>query len=154
MGRITIRPAQPDEAALLTELALRSKAIWGYDAEFMESARHVLAVTPEKIAGSPFYVLDDGERIAGFYDLRDLGGGLVELDLLFIEPDAIGRGYGRKLWAHALRTARELGYREMEIESDPNAEPFYLAMGAVRAGQRESTLRPGRFLPLLRIDLQ
>jgi hypothetical protein len=31
-----IRPARHDEASLLTDLAFRSKAYWGYSEEFME----------------------------------------------------------------------------------------------------------------------
>ena len=41
----------------------------------------------------------------------------------------------------------------MSIQSDPYAEGFYLAMGAVRVGELESTVTPGRMLPLLRFDL-
>ncbi len=37
--RISIRPAQPEEAALLSDLALRSKAHWWYDADFLASCR-------------------------------------------------------------------------------------------------------------------
>ena len=42
----------------------------------------------------------------------------------------------------------------MTFESDPNAEAFYLAMGAVRTGSVESTITPGRFLPLMRFSLK
>ena len=67
-GRIVqIRRAQPNEAAQLGALAMRSKALWGYDAAFMEACRAPLTVTPERIATSPFYVLDEGGTITGFY---------------------------------------------------------------------------------------
>jgi hypothetical protein len=36
------------------------------------------------------------------------------------------------------------------IESDPFAEPFYMAAGAVRIGERRSAAT-GRALPLLRL---
>jgi GNAT superfamily N-acetyltransferase len=44
----------------------------------------------------------------------------------------MGRGIGRSLFIHALGRAKELGFRELEIESDPNAEGFYLRLGARR----------------------
>ena len=76
---------------------------------------------------------------------------------LWLEPEFQGRGFGRRLWDHALSTARALGYRSLEIESDPNAEGFYRAIGAMRVGERESlvarTVEPGRLLPLLRVEL-
>jgi hypothetical protein len=41
---VEIRKARPDEAGELTELALRSKAHWGYDEAFMASCREELTV--------------------------------------------------------------------------------------------------------------
>jgi hypothetical protein len=38
------------------------------------------------------------------------------------------------LFAHALEQTRGLGFGQLEIESDPNAEGFYLRMGAHRVG--------------------
>ena len=38
MTATIIRAARPDEAALLSELALRAKAHWGYDAIFWRPA--------------------------------------------------------------------------------------------------------------------
>ena len=46
------------------------------------------------------------------------------------------QGLGRRLLAHAARVARLAGAREIAIEADPQAEPFYLAQGAVRVGAR------------------
>lgn len=49
-----IRDARPDEAGELTELALRSKAHWGYDEAFMASCREELTVRPSEVgSGAP-----------------------------------------------------------------------------------------------------
>ena len=56
----SIRPARPGEADALTALAMRSKAHWGYDAEFMARARSVLTVTPDMIGDGRAVVLEDG----------------------------------------------------------------------------------------------
>lgn len=154
-----IRPARPDEAAPLSDLMLRSKAHWGYSAAFMEACRPVLTITTEYIQTNPVYVIEDDEGVQGVYSLRDLGllrslgGRAVDLDVLFIEPRAIGRGYGRRLWLHAVEQARALGYIHMIVEADPNAEEFYAKMGMRRVGERESTVEAGRMLPLLGYDL-
>ena len=42
---IVLRPADPSEAALLTDLCLRSKAVWGYDAAFMARCRTARSTT-------------------------------------------------------------------------------------------------------------
>jgi GNAT superfamily N-acetyltransferase len=146
-----IRPARSDEGPALTELALRAKSHWGYDAAFLESARAELTIDAETIRSSRMFVLERERRVVGFH-------GLVgepprgRLEWMFLEPDAIGHGLGRVLWNDALERAREAGFAELEIESDRFAESFYLAMGAVRIGATPSPV-DGADLPLLRIEL-
>ena len=53
-----IRRARPEEAGVLSALALRSKAHWGYDADFLAACRDDLTLIPEEIATSMVYVLD------------------------------------------------------------------------------------------------
>jgi hypothetical protein len=44
------------------------------------------------------------------------------------------RGIRRALLAHAVNTACLAGASSIVIDADPNAEPFYVACGAVRQG--------------------
>lgn len=148
----TIRAARPNEAALLTELACRSKAFWGYGVPFMAAFRASLTLTPEQIAAWPTFILEAHDTVLGFYTLRELGGRPF-LDDLFVAPEAIGIGVGTALWAHMLGTAEAQGYSRLSIESDPYAEAFYLARGAVRVGSVPSTLLEGRHLPLLEVEV-
>lgn len=148
-----IRRALPEEAGLLTELALRSKGHWGYTQEFLAACRAELTVSPEIISSSAVFVLEDGGRVVGFYGLREQGD---ELDLLylFVEPSEIRSGRGRLLWEHAVKTASVLGFRSISIESDPAAEGFYRAVGARRVGVVPSNVLEGRVLPLLKFHLR
>lgn len=149
-----IRPARPEEADLLSRLALRSKSHWGYPAEFLEACRAELTLSVDFIADSPVFVLEEGEGVVvGFYGLREAEGE-IELLYLFIEPSAVNRGYGKLLWAHAVEVAAKLGFRKISIESDPHAEAFYLAMGARRIGHVHSSIQAGRTMPLLEFSLQ
>jgi GNAT superfamily N-acetyltransferase len=145
-----IRRARPSEAGVLSELALRSKGHWGYAADFLAACRDDLALSPHDIATSVVYVHDDGDAVVGYYRLLPRDDGLAELDALFVEPTAIGQGVGKCLWRHAAATARALGCTEIVLQSDPQAEGFYLAMGAQRAGESESMVISGRRLPLMR----
>ena len=145
---VSIRCARSEEAGRLTALALRSKAHWGYDAAFMRACVPALTVTAERLKAEPFFVLEQAGAIAGFGALR-IDGAHAELTNLFVEPEAIGRGYGRRLWRYAIELARGLGARRMFIASDPFAEPFYRAMGAERIGETPSDAIPGRVIPLL-----
>jgi GNAT superfamily N-acetyltransferase len=147
-----LRPANPADAAALTDLAMRAKAYWGYDAAFMEACRPELTISPNYIQNCVVRAMDSGDGPVGFYSLEPHGAE-VELVHLFVDPAALGRGHGKRLWANAVDTARALGYVAMLITSDPFAEGFYLAMGAGRIGEIASSVRPGRELPLLRFEL-
>ncbi len=147
-----IRPARAEEARALTELSLRSKAVWGYDAGFLARCRLVMQVKAQALEAQPHFVAEDGEHLLGFYGFEPEEGG-VGLDYLFVEPAAIGRGVGTALWRHAVATARALGHRALTVVADPHAEGFYHRMGAVTVGAQASDLEAGRLLPVLRFPL-
>ena len=146
---MTIRRASAADRDALARLAFRSKAHWGYDVAFMERSRDVLTPSAAYLARDLVYVADDDTGAAvGFYGFVREGRELW-LNDLWIEPAAIRTGAGRALFAHAVETARAAGAAAFFIESDPNAEGFYLAMGAVRTGERVAA-GSGRVLPVLR----
>jgi GNAT superfamily N-acetyltransferase len=146
---VLVRAARPAEAAAISALALRSKGHWGYDAQFLAACRDDLTIRPEWCDGVRLVVAElDGvllgyARIAGEPPVGELAG-------LFVDPAAIGRGVGGLLLRHAVRIAAGLGMTAVEIDSDPNAEPFYRHAGAVRIGESPSTVDPNRLLPRLR----
>jgi GNAT superfamily N-acetyltransferase len=150
-----IREACVEDAVLLAALALRSKAHWGYSDAFMDACRGEMAMPASKVQDNNFrhFIAQIEDTLAGFYTLELLPDNVAELDALFVEPSHIGCGVGRRLMDHARMLASELGAHTMIIQSDPHAEAFYRAAGGVLIGQQESLSIPGRFLPLLKIDL-
>ena len=153
MATLSIREARPDEAELLSELAFRSKAHWGYDAEFLEACRADLTLTPKDIADSVSLVCEGTGGVVGFSRVVLMDERTAELDALFVDPAAIGTGAGKLLWERSLLAARKLGAKDLVLQSDPHAEGFYLSRGARRIGEVASALMPGRTLPLMHIDL-
>lgn len=151
-----IRPAHASEATALSELALRSKAHWGYSSEFLEAVRAELSYDEKQLRSERmrFFVLESAGRPVGFYALEHRSGPEVELDSLFVEPEHIGKGFGRSLIEHAKSVAATMGAAKLIIQGDPYAERFYLAAGAIRTGTRESGSIPGRFLPTFAIHLR
>ncbi|MBW3634810.1 MAG: GNAT family N-acetyltransferase, partial [Chloroflexi bacterium] len=143
-----IRRATPDEAPLLNALTGRSALHWGYEPEFLDWEPQALLVTSEFIAGSPVYVLEETGRVVGYYGLAGEPPEMI-FDKLFVEPDLIGTGRGKLLWGHAVATARDFGARVLTFAADPNAAPFYRAMGAEWL-REEPTSRPGWALQMFR----
>lgn len=148
----TIRRAQPEDAEMLTQLTYRSKAHWGYDEAFMTLARPVMAISAEQIRNNCIYILEHGQEAAGFYSLESPQGEAITLENLFIDPQFIGKGCGHDLLQHAFEQAKTMGYRIIQLVSDPHAEGFYQKMGAVRTGETPG-LTPGRMLPTMRFEL-
>ena len=146
---LVLRRAVRGEAAQLTALVLRSKAVWGYDPQFMRRAAAELMVSEQDIARRDVFVAHVGDVLAGVGGI-DHAAEPPELDLLFVDPAHKGTGVGRALLACLLAAARARGLSELAIVSDPHAEPFYLSQGAVRVGAQHSPAT-GRELPLLRI---
>jgi GNAT superfamily N-acetyltransferase len=145
-----LREARSGDIEVLSELAFRSKAYWGYDRAFMEACRGELTVRRPDLDRLRFTVAEESGRILGFYGLGLDEAPQAELWWLFVDPDAIGTGVGRMLWRHALEVARALGMVSLMVEADPNSVGFYQAMGAVRSAMTPSGSIPGRFIPVLR----
>jgi len=145
-----IRPADPSEGSFLTELTIRSKAHWGYSEAFMVLATPELEFRPEKFMPDFLvYVLEMDNIRVGFCSLLRVDDDTVELHDLFIDPAHIGCGHGKRLWFFALDIARGRGFRRLTLTADPNAEPFYLAQGAVRIEEQPSPVQHDRVLPVL-----
>ena len=100
--------------------------------------------------------LEDSAVIGAFAGARLVGVAQVGLEgpdcfleKLFVDPDAMGSGYGRRLFAWAADAARNLDADELLIDADPDAVLFYLRMGCRSAGSATSGSIPGRTLPRL-----
>src|SRR5690242_17667624 len=104
-----VRNARPGEAGALTALCVRSKAHWGYDAAFMRRSAATLRVSEADIAAARVLVADDGAGTAIGVASIVLEGDVADLDVLFVDPPAIGSGAGRALFHAAAQLAAKLG---------------------------------------------
>ncbi|MBV8410321.1 MAG: GNAT family N-acetyltransferase [Alphaproteobacteria bacterium] len=150
---LRIRNAHAGEAAALTALCVRSKAHWGYDAAFMRMSAATLRVSEADIPAGRVIVADDGAGTPIGVASIVLDGDVADLDVLFVDPPAIGSGAGRALFHAAAQLAAKLGARRLTILADPNAARFYERMGARFLRNAPSDAIPGRSLPLYEYDL-
>jgi GNAT superfamily N-acetyltransferase len=153
MAAVTIRRARPPDAERLTAIAHAAKRHWGYAESQVALWERDLTVTPAIIDEDLVFCAEaaGSSAIVGFHGLsRDTD--VFELEHLWVDPPAMGHGHGAALFRHAIDVARAHGARELRIASDPNAEGFYLRMGAELVGAVPSTPE-GRTLPLLVVRL-
>lgn len=81
----------------MSDLALRSKAHWGYSQDFIEACRTELSYGTSQIE-SPrwsFLVAEEADVIIGFYALEQVSEQEAELAPLFVCPEWIEKGIGR-----------------------------------------------------------
>ncbi len=155
-----LRPARPEECAALTDLCLRAKAHWGYDADFLELCRPALTVAPADLDPGRLVVAEAAGRLLGLAEILPpaategvAAGGAAELAKLFVAPEAMGRGIGRALMDWARAAARAAGARRLEWLADPAAVGFYLRLGGRVIGAARSDAVPGRRLPRMTLAL-
>ena len=90
---MNVRPARLDEVDELTELSLRAKSHWGYEAAFLDSARADLTIEAETMRSARIYVVEREHTTIGFY-------GLVgeppqgRLEWMFLEPSRSDKAMG------------------------------------------------------------
>lgn len=138
---ISIRKALPGEGASLTELSVRSKSYWGYSKEFMNAFMPELIISEDYLTSAPVFVALQDDKIVAFAGLSRKEAD-PELVFLFVEPDCIGKGFGELLWQKSLEEAKKLEWKSFSIICDPNAENFYLKLGAVRVGEKVFAVIP------------
>jgi GNAT superfamily N-acetyltransferase len=149
-----IKAAKPEDAERLTEIAFAAKRHWGYPELWMESWRDLLTVSPEFIQSHETFLAVINGQSVGFYALGR-NNGRADLLHLWVLPGWMGKGIGRSLFQHAIGRTKALGFRELEIESDPNAEGFYRRLGARRVDVRLHTLeQQRRELPVLIFEVE
>ena len=147
-----IRRALLHESELLTGIAHAAKREWNYPESWIQAWRNHLTITSAYIAENDVYVLEDGGEVKGFHAVA-LRGSVTWLEHLWVSPKSMRHGLGHKLFVHAAEIARARGASELQIESDPNAEGFYLKMGARRAGEVSSMIE-GELRSLSRLVFQ
>ncbi len=145
--------ALASDAEKLTEIALKSKAYWGYTQEQIDSWKEDLIILPShfKEWNGCKYLIND--EIVGFYLLNRVNARTCFLEFLFIDPAFIGKGIGKKLIEHAIKSCRKNNCEVLNVLSDPNAERFYAKYGFKTLYQRESSI-PGRFLPEMELEFE
>lgn len=149
---IMIVSATKNDVQDLTQIALISKAYWGYTEEQIQSWTEDLTVTYKMIEEMMVFKFILNNEIVGFYILNQPKNSTIELEFLFVHPDAIGQKVGKQLLAHAIEKATLLNAKAITLLADPNAQAFYQSQGFISTGKKESSI-PNRFLLIMKKDL-
>ena len=134
---ITIRAALPHQVTELSSIALKAKGYWGYSSEQLDLWR------TEFLTVSAAYLKDNRVWVACVAQLQPVGFAAIEqhgeeaiLEHLWVLPDYIGRGIGKRLFLHVAATIPRFVFT-----SDPHADAFYYKLGAQKIGDYYSVLQ-------------
>ena len=136
----------------LSELTVLSKSHWNYSQEQIEKWKNDLTISPEYINKNEVYKLKEDDKLIGYYAFQLVDYKKVKLDNIFIDPEFIGRGYGKILMKHFFKQIKNKGFENIYLESDPHAKKFYQKLGFKVIGQLESSIK-NRFLPIMELKI-
>jgi ribosomal protein S18 acetylase RimI-like enzyme len=148
-----IRHPIAQEASALSQIAFAAKAYWGYPERWLEIWKPQLTVSPEYFEKNESWVAEADGNLIAFYTLQEKVGN-AWIENLWVSPEFIGKGVGKKLFLHAAALSRERGYKILQLEADPNAVGFYEKMGMHKIGERHSEVEGQlRILPIMEMKL-
>ena len=143
-----VEKANITDAEKLTRLTLKSKSYWNYSEEQMDKWRPELTITSDYIVKNEVYKLIIDDQLIAYYAYFRVDKEKVKLDNMFINPEFIGRGYGKWLIDDFIKRVKRSGFTKIELDADPNAKEFYEKLGFLEVGKTRSSIS-NRFLPLM-----
>jgi carbonic anhydrase len=137
---VTLRILSANDTAALEQVRqyFRNYAAWlGVDLSYQNFDQE-MASLPGAYAepeGRLFFAEVDG-RPAGCVGIRAFSEGICEMKRLYVTPEERGLGIGRRLAVAAIKTARQIGYKRLLIDTLPNmrmAVKLYRELGFTEA---------------------
>lgn len=136
---IGIRSAKTNDSGVLTDISLRSKRYWKYPEAYFAIWEKELTITDRYIENNTVFVAEaDGIPVA-YYALvhvtQDFFCAKIPvksgwwLEHMFVLPEWIGKGIGRRMTGHLFCFCKRRGIEKLNVFADPNAKGFYEKAG-------------------------
>jgi DNA-binding MarR family transcriptional regulator/GNAT superfamily N-acetyltransferase len=138
MSDVVLRPYRSDD---LSWVLARHAAIYGreygWGSQFTVLVAGIIAdfQRGRDPAREGCWIAEHDGALAGSVMLVDAGDGVAKLRLLIVEPQARGRGIGRRLVEQCIKFARDVGYRKIALWTQSvltDARRIYKSAGFVR----------------------
>ena len=143
---ITIRPAVAAEQKALVALQWRASLSNPADRDALLANPEVIELPIQQIEAGGVFVAEIAGAVKGYAAICPRDDGVLELDALFVEPDAWRQGIGHALVEHVCCLAKCKGANSLYVIGNPHAEGFYLACGFILLGTQEMRFGIGLLL--------
>ena len=141
---LTYLLAKAEDAKILTKIAIKGKSYWNYPGEWTKLWIEDLTITPAYINNNQVIKLIHDSEIVGFYSL-EYKDTQLHIGHFWILPEYIGQGFGKNAFFDLQSRSIEMNEHVVKVISDPNAEGFYIKLGAKLIRSIETAI-PGRKL--------
>lgn len=141
------RKAELKDIPELNLLSIASKKYWGYPDEWIEYWRDDMTITTKKFGQQNILIGELNSEMIGFCSVTEHDE-QYEILHLWILPQFIGQGYGKKIMTQAIQEFTKPD-KPIIVEADPYSELFYAGQGFVTFDKVESYPK-GRFLPIMK----
>jgi N-acetylglutamate synthase-like GNAT family acetyltransferase len=139
---LTIRLAQVTEREALERLQRRSSMHEPMYRAQLAAHPDAIELPAEQITAGLVRVAEQNGVIVGFAVLLERYADACELDGLFVEPERLRAGVGRRLVEDAKRIARERGATRVDVVANPQAVAFYEAVGFIPVDEAQTRFGP------------
>lgn len=116
---ILIRPASNTDCKRVQELVFSVLHEYGLELELAGTDRDLEDLEANYVKrGGIFELLENSHgRLVGTVGLYPIDGETIELRKMYFAKDLRGKGYGRKMLARMIETAKNLGYKRIYLET-------------------------------------
>ena len=145
--------ARNENVDSINQIIRESKSYWKYSEAYLNAAMPLILVNEAYLKDNRSFEIYEKNQIVGFFSITD-NREEKYLDNLWIDPNFIGKGFGRIAIHYVEKIMREEGWESIYVLPDPPAERFYFKMGFLDTGKRvESRVEEGPTFSLLKRGL-
>jgi len=149
MNTINVRDADLVDEPVLARIFRRASLSTAADRDALLAHPEALALSDDLLARGRTRVatLADG-TVVGFAATRPTDHGVLELDDLFVDPDAMRRGVARQLILRIATEAAREGVTRIDVTANVHALGFYNAVGFVSDARVDTEFGPAQRMHL------
>jgi len=137
------RVATPADLEGIEAVLRKAAAFWEEDRPFLEAHPDAIVVPVDLVPRGQVRVAVVSGSVVGFSSYVVSSASTWEVEDLFVHPERMGAGVGRRLVEEMVEAATGAGCLRLEVTANPGAAGFYEKVGFVRDGLVPTRFRPG-----------
>jgi GNAT superfamily N-acetyltransferase len=146
------RPATAGDLAGIEAVFRAAAMVWAEDRPFLEANPDAIVPPVDLVNRGQVRIAVESGQVVAFSSWVVLNESAWEVDDLFVRPDLMRHGIGRRLVEEMAEAATSVGCVRLEVTANPQALGFYEKLGFVALGLVPTRFRPGvRMHRLLRL---